>query len=75
MARRLKSKIIAAKMGFRMFFVRNASPLGMGAEALTTNILLLRVINRTLYGSQAEEKPDSINDRNGTIKRRVFAGS
>jgi hypothetical protein len=47
----------------------------MGAEALTTNILLLRVINRTLYDSQAEEMHDSINPRDGTIKRRVFAGS
>lgn len=33
----------------------------MGAEPLTTNILLSRVINRTLYDSQAEEMPDSIS--------------
>ena len=61
MARFLKSKSLAAKMGCGMFLARNGSPLGMGAEALTTNILLLRIINRTFYDSQAEEMRHSIS--------------
>lgn len=61
-------------MGCRMFFARNASPLGMGAEALTTNILLLRVINRTLYDSQAEEMRDSTSVREERLRDGFLLG-
>ena len=46
----------------------------MGAEALTTNILLLRIINRTFYDSQAEEMHDSISAREERLRGGFFLG-